>query len=117
MFENRTSGLAPRPTFARRLALSVAVGSAFVSGSLLLGMLGYRFIIGEAWIDAFLDAAMVLSGMGPVTTHFQTSAGKVFAGVFALYSGFAAIAAAGIIFAPVVHRFLHRFHLDEERRK
>src|SRR5215470_19846480 len=117
MFENRTSGLAPRPTFAWRLALSATIGAAFVGVSLLVGMLGYRFIIGEAWIDAFLDAAMILSGMGPVNTHFQTGAGKAFAGIFALYSVFAAIAAAGIIFAPVVHRFLHRFHLDEERRK
>jgi hypothetical protein len=63
-----------------------------------------------------VDAAMILSGMGPVTPHFKSEAGKLFAGLFALYSGFAVIVAIGIVFAPVVHRVLHRFHLDPERR-
>jgi hypothetical protein len=103
--------------FARRLAVSAAVGLALLAGSLLAGMLGYRYLVGRSWIDAFVDAAMILSGMGPATTTFDTDAGKLFAGLYALYSGFAVLVMAGIIFAPVVHRFLHRFHLDMEKRQ
>jgi hypothetical protein len=80
-------------------------------------MLGYHYIEGKPWLDAFVDSAMILSGMGPVTTQFETDAGKLFAGVFALYSGFAVVVATGIVFAPLVHRLLHRFHLHVEHRK
>jgi hypothetical protein len=80
-------------------------------------MLGYRFIEGQSWLDAFLNAAMILSGMGPITTNFRTDAGKLFAGLFALYSGFAVVVATGIVFVPLVHRVLHRFYLNLERRE
>ena len=116
MFERRTQPLASRRAFARRLASSVTIGTVFIGVSLGAGMLGYHFIEGEAWLDAFVDAAMILSGMGPVTTHFTTETGKLFAGLYALYSGFAVIVGIGIVFAPLVHRVLHRFHLDLERR-
>lgn len=116
MFERRTHPLASRRVFARRLASSFAIGAVFIGVSLGAGMAGYHFIEDEAWIDAFVDAAMILSGMGPVTTHFKSEAGKLFAGLFALYSGFAVIVGIGVVFAPVVHRVLHRFHLDSDRR-
>ncbi len=117
MYEHRSHSLAPRAVFARRLVASAALGCAFLATSLLIGMLGYRYVVGEPWIDAFLDAAMILSGMGPVRTSFDSAAGKLFAGCYALYAGFAAVATAGVVFAPVVHRFLHRLHLDFEARE
>jgi hypothetical protein len=117
VYEHHSRPLAPRRVFARRLAASAAVGLALLVGSLFAGMLGYRYLVGRPWIDAFVDAAMILSGMGPATTAFDTDAAKLFAGLYALYSGFAVIVMAGIVFAPVVHRFLHRFHLDIEERR
>jgi hypothetical protein len=83
--------------------------------SLGLGMTGYHVFEKLPWIDAFLNASMILSGMGPVAP-IQTDAGKIFAGCYALFSGLTLVAILGIIFAPVVHRFLHKFHLEDERR-
>ncbi len=102
----------PSPrAFAARLVKSVLFGTAVIAVSLLVGMLGYHGFEGLSWIDAFVNAAMILSGMGPVNplTH---DAAKIFAGLYALYSGLALLIVAGIVFAPVVHRFLHRFHLE-----
>ena len=75
-------------------------------------MFGYHRAMGLSWIDAFLNASMILSGMGPLADP-QTSGAKVFAGVYALFSGLAVLAIAGIVFAPVVHRFLHYLHADD----
>jgi hypothetical protein len=77
---------------------------------------GYHGLEKLPWIDAFLNAAMILSGMGPVAT-LQTNAGKLFAGCYALFSGLALISIIGIIMAPVVLRFLHKFHLDLHGKK
>jgi hypothetical protein len=74
-------------------------------------MIGYRTLEGLTWIDAFLNSAMLLGGMGPVTTPL-TQAGKLFAGLYALYCGLAVLVVAGIVLAPVAHRLIHRFHLD-----
>jgi len=79
-------------------------------------MLGYRYFEGMAWIDAFANASMILSGMGPLNP-LQSWGGKLFAGCYALYSGLALIVATGIILAPVIHRVLHRFHLETQRRQ
>ncbi|MEO5959635.1 MAG: hypothetical protein ABIZ49_01260, partial [Opitutaceae bacterium] len=70
------------------------------------------YLGGLSWIDAFLDAAMILSGMGPVTT-LQGNAAKVFAACYAIYCGIALVATTGVILAPVIHRALHRFHLED----
>ena len=78
-----------------------------------MGMAGYHFLEHLPWLDAFLNAAMIMSGMGPVAT-LQTSAGKIFAGCYALYCGIALITAAAVMLSPVVHRIFHRFHLEEE---
>jgi len=83
-----------------------------IAGSLGIGILGYRFLEHFNWIDALLNASMILGGMGPVG-ELKTTAGKIFASFYALYSGLIVLVAAGVIFAPVLHRFLHRFHLDE----
>jgi len=103
--------LAPPRVFARRLLASASVGLALVIASLAVGMAGYHGYEGLPWIDAFLNASMILSGMGPLLQP-ATTGGKIFAGVYALYSGLAVLVIAGVIFGPVVHRFLHRFHLE-----
>ncbi|MFO0864166.1 MAG: hypothetical protein U0744_05845 [Gemmataceae bacterium] len=82
-----------------------------ILASLMLGMAGYHFIEGLSWIDAFLNAAMILGGMGPVSP-IESFAGKLFAGVFALYSGLIVIVAAGVLFAPIFHRIIHKFHAE-----
>lgn len=79
--------------------------------SLAVGMCGYHFLEKLPWIDALLNASMILGGMGPVDP-VKTDAGKIFASFYALYSGLAIISVAGLLLAPVVHRFLHKFHVD-----
>lgn len=111
MFEHRTEPLLPRRAFFGRLMRCSATGAALVAISLFIGMLGYHVLEGFSWLDAFVNASMLLGGMGPVDP-VRTAGGKLFAGLYALYCGFAVLAIAGIIFAPVVHRLLHRFHLE-----
>jgi hypothetical protein len=113
MYEHRTEPLLPFRLFLRRLATNAAVGLAVVAVSLLAGMAGYHFLVKLGWMDAFLNASMLLGGMGPIDPP-KTAAGKLFSGVYALYCGFAALGIAGVVFAPVFHRFLHRFHLEGE---
>jgi len=105
--------LLPTPTLIRRLIESTSLGLSVVAVSLLIGMAGYHGFEGLPWIDAFLNASMILSGMGPLLSPV-THAGKLFAGFYALYSGLAVLIIAGIMFAPLIHRFLHRLHLDTE---
>jgi hypothetical protein len=95
------------------LLLSAAGGFGLVVLSLAVGVLGYHGFEGLPWIDAFLNASMILSGMGPVWSPV-TADGKLFAGFYALYSGLAVLLIAGIMCAPLLHRFLHRFHLEAE---
>lgn len=85
-----------------------------IAGSLFLGMAGYHLIEGLSWIDAFLNASMLLGGMGPVNAPLSAG-GKVFAGFYALYCGLIVVVTAGVLFAPVVHRFLHKFHLQRSK--
>jgi hypothetical protein len=110
----RHKPLPPRPVFARRLLKGSLIGAVILTTSLGAGMCGYHFLIGLSWIDALLNASMILTGMGPVA-QVTTDAGKIFASVYALFSGVVFLAASGVAFAPVVHRFLHRFHLETER--
>ena len=112
MYERRTDPLLPRPRFYRRLARSILYGAGLITGSLLIGMIGYHSLEGLGWIDAFLNAAMILSGMGPVA-ELHSNGAKLFAGCYAIYSGVALISTTAVIFAPVLHRLLHRFHLAE----
>ena len=112
MFEHHTHPLLPLAQYLGRLALSILAGLVLIGLSLWGGMAGYHFYEGMSWLDAFLNASMILSGMGPLAEP-QTVNGKLFAGMYALYSGFVVILASGIIFAPVVHRTLHRFHLEK----
>ncbi len=116
MFEHHTKPLLPRKVFYRRLVHHAMLGFTVIIGSLAIGMIGYHVFENMDWTDAFVNAAMILSGMGPVAS-LQTNGGKIFAGCYALFSGIALIAILGIIFAPVVHRFLHKFHLEDEGRR
>jgi hypothetical protein len=115
VFEHRSSPLLPRREFYRRAAKFFLLGQLLVVIALGIGMAGYHFIEKLGWVDAFLNAAMILSGMGPVAT-LQTDAGKIFAGCYALFSGLMFISVAGIILAPIVHRGLHRFHLESGKK-
>lgn len=113
MYESRSHPLLSRIHFARRLAWHFAGGAALVLGSLLIGMAGYSYFEGLAWRDAFLNAAMLLGGMGPVDA-LKTDGGKVFAGLYALYAGLVFLLSAGLMFAPILHRLLHKFHWDQD---
>lgn len=112
MYESRKHPPLPRTHFIRRLALHVAGAACLLLGSLLMGMAGYGHFEDLAWRDAFLNSAMLLGGMGPVDAP-QTGGGKIFAGLYALYAGLVFIVAAGLVFIPVLHRLLHKFHWDE----
>lgn len=112
MAERRYKPLQPPEVFRRHLATSGSVGILLIIISLAVGMAGYAYFEKIGFYDAFLNASMILSGMGPILNPASTG-GKVFAGFYALYSGFAVLAIAAIMFAPVVRRFLHRFHLEE----
>ena len=114
-FESKRDALLPRPAFARRVARNFGAASALVGVSLLGGMLGYHLTEGMGWVDAFANAAMILSGMGPLEP-LKTTGGKVFAGCYALYSGLVLVMAAGVVLAPIVHRMVHRFHLEGAAR-
>lgn len=113
MFEHISEPLLSPRAFALRVARSVAVAMAIVLLSLLAGMLGYRAFEGLSWLDAFLNAAMLLGGMGPVALPV-TEHGKLFAGIYALYCGLVVIMAAGIMLTPVAHRLMHSLHLDDD---
>jgi len=109
--EHRAQPVIPPHQFAIRLAHSGIVALALVAASLFAGMVGYRTLEGLTWIDAFLNASMLLGGMGPVNPPV-TAGGKLFAGLYALFCGLAVILVAGLILAPVAHRVLHRFHVE-----
>jgi len=115
MFEHRSKPLLPRRQFYARMARSAAVALLVVAVALGIGMVGYRAFEPMSWVDAFVNAAMILSGMGPVSS-LQSDAGKIFAGCYALFSGLAFLTSIGIFVAPAFHRFLHKFHLEEAKR-
>ncbi len=111
MFEHHAQPLLPRVAFFRRLVRHGIIALLIALSSLVVGIVGYHIFEGFSWIDAFVNAAMILGGMGPIN-ELHTTAGKLFAGFYALYSGIVFLVVAGVLFAPVVHRFLHRFHLE-----
>ena len=111
MYEHRSQPLLPRPLFVRRVLGHVLTALVVIVGSLLIGILGYRFAEGLSWLDSLLNASMILGGMGPADT-LHTTAGKFFASFYALFCGVVFLAVAGIFLAPMVHRLLHRMHLE-----
>jgi hypothetical protein len=115
IYERLKQPLAPMSLFARRVLGNVALVLAMIVVSLAIGMWGYHGLEHMPWIDAFANASMILSGMGPLG-ELKTFGGKLFAGLYAIYSGLFLIIAAGILLAPLLHRFLHRLHLPDEDR-
>ena len=115
MYENRHAPLLARRLYVRRVGRHAAIGCALGVLSLGIGMAGYAYFEHLEWRDAFMNAAMLLGGMGPVHNP-ATPGGKVFAGLYALYAGLVFLITVGIVLVPVVHRLIHRFHLQEEKR-
>lgn len=113
-WERRHQPLLPRQQFLARMMRWAAAAVIVVVLSLLAGVCGYHFLEHLPWVDALLNASMILGGMGPVDP-VKTSGGKIFASFYALYSGLALITIAGLLLAPVVHRLLHKFHLESGR--
>jgi hypothetical protein len=111
LFENRHEKLLPRRAFLRRLVKYSVASFGVILVSLLVGVVGYSVSEGMSFIDAFLNAAMLMGGMGQVTP-LVTDSGKVFAGCYALYCGLVELIAVAVLAAPILHRFLHRFHLE-----
>lgn len=113
-FERLAQPLATRVHFFRRLGANVGLALGFIIVSLAAGMAGYHWLGELGWVDSFLNAAMILSGMGPVD-NLNNDAAKIFAGLYAIYSGLLVVATSALIFAPVLHRLLHRMHLKNEQ--
>lgn len=113
MFEHRQDALLSRAKFYFRLLGSLLVTLLIAGGSLAIGSVGYHVWGGLDWLDAFHNASMILTGMGPVN-QMATPAGKLFASCYALYSGIAFLSMIAVITAPIAHRMLHRFHLASE---
>ena len=111
--DRRHKPLPSRSVFARRLVPKVLIAAGLVVVSLGIGMVGYRGFEGMPWLDAFLNASMILTGMGPVS-ELHTGGGKLFAGCYAIFSGVIFLTLAALVFGPVLHRFLHRMHLEIE---
>src|SRR6266516_3732548 len=113
MYEHQTHPLLSRAKFVRRVARRLLLALFLVGIALGIGVLGYHLIGGLSWIDSLLNASMILGGMGPVDP-LRSSAAKIFASCYALFSGLAFIGIASVIIAPFAHRILHRFNLDKE---
>jgi len=113
VFEHRHQPLISRRAFLRRVAAYAMTTLIVVVVGLGVGMLGYHELEGLSWIDAYLNAAMILGGMGPVA-ELRTTAGKLFAGTYAILSGFVLLVAAGLLVTPMLHRLLHHFHIEQE---
>ena len=112
-FERRSDKLAPRSVFVKRQIFSLAIGVMLLGCVLSIGIAGYHWIAGLDWVDSLLEASMILGGMGPINP-LSTSASKVFASSYALFSGVIFIALMGIILTPFAHRMLHKFHVDDK---
>src|SRR5262245_44556661 len=116
MFESHQHPVISHRAFLIRMMHSIAIGIFIIAISLGLGMAGYHYIEQLPWIDAYENAVMILSCMGPVA-DMKTSYGKFFAGTYALFSGIVFLFTAGIVFTPLFHRLIHKFHVAEEKSK
>ena len=116
MFEHHSQPILPRRAFLLRLGRFAGAALVLVAVSWAIGILGYRALEGMSWIDATLNSAMLLGGMGPVD-QLHTDAGKLFASFYALFSGIVFLISVGVLTAPILHRFLHQFHLAEDKKE
>lgn len=112
MHTTKTKSLLPMNAFIKRVMRNLLIGFIIIAISLGLGMFGYRHFENMSWVDAYENAAMILSGMGPVAS-LKTESGKIFAGSYALFSGIVFLIVIAVIIAPIFHRFLHKFIIDQ----
>ena len=116
MYEYHAERLLPWKPFVRRLAKHGGLAAVVIGFSLALGTVGFHYLAPQEWLDAFLNASMLLGGMGPVGV-VERSGGKLFASFYALYAGIVFIGSAALLLAPVLHRILHKLHLDEQNKR
>jgi uncharacterized membrane protein YciS (DUF1049 family) len=112
-FEHRGEPLLPMAEFRARLLRGFLLGAGLIVGSLVIGVCGYHWLAGLPWVDSILNASMILAGMGPVDP-LSTAVAKLFASGYALFSGVMFLTSVGVLVSPIVHRFLHRFHLETD---
>lgn len=110
MFEAKNEPLASKQDFLKRFSRNLFIGLMIIVLSLACGMIGYRYLENMTWIDSYLNASMILAGEGPVE-QLHTVEGKLFAGLYALFSGIVFLVVIAFVFAPVFHRIFHKFHL------
>ena len=115
MFEHHTQPILPRKDFFARLMKFALTAVILIAVSWLIGIVGYRILEGMTWVDATLNAAMILGGMGPVN-QLNTNGGKIFASLYALFSGVVFLISIGVILAPIIHRLFHKFHLQNKEK-
>jgi len=116
MFERRHEPLVPFAVFVRRMGQSMAIATSVIAIALGICILGYRMLEDLPWVDAILNASMILGGMGPVN-ELHTTAVKLFASAYALFSGLIFVVVTGIVIAPILHRFFHWFHLEGNKKR
>lgn len=116
MFEHKHQKLIPVPIFLRRMIVYAALAVLLVLGALSIGVIGYHFLAGLTWVDSLLNASMILGGMGEIDPLPNTAA-KIFASLYALFSGLVFIVIMGIFLAPIMHRVLHSFHIEDRNNK
>jgi len=112
-FERMNEKLAPVPVFISRVLEAVVMALGLIAVALILGIVGYHWIAGFGWLDSLLEASMILGGMGPIK-ELPTDASKIFASIYALFSGLVFIGVMGFVLSPVAHRVLHKFHMDDD---
>jgi hypothetical protein len=112
-FEHRKQPLLSQQSFVKRLVYAAILSAVLLAVWTVVGMIGYHALAGLGWVDAFLNSAMIVGGMGPVDI-LNSQPAKVFAGFYAIFSGVIFLSIFGLLIAPVFHRFLHRFHLDSD---
>lgn len=113
MFEQKHQKLVPVAVFMRRMATYILLAILLILGVLSIGVIGYHYLAGLTWVDSLLNASMILGGMGEIDPLTNTAA-KIFASVYALFSGLVFIAIMGIFFTPIMHRVLHSFHMENK---
>jgi len=116
IFEHGSQPVISRRRFIRRMFIVIGLWLALTVIGLIIGIAGYAIFEGMSLVDAYVNAAMILSGMGPIG-ELKTTAGKIFAGTYAIFSGLVIVIATGFILAPIFHRVLHRFHVETTREK
>lgn len=112
MYEHKWEPIISRKRFYKRVVRNFVVSSAILMVAIFIGVLGYHYLAAASWIDAFHNASMLLSGMGPVIT-IESFQGKVFSSLYALFSGIVFVTTMGFILAPAIHRFFHKLHLED----